>query len=319
MSITVRHPSPRMTPVQLDNGTAIPGQRFVIATGSHPADSRGCRASASRDSWTAFQFGRMTKLPESVTILGNDPTGLEFAQGPWARWGTAVTLLTDARGSCLRKIQTSALLDRPAIVSGPRALTIGTGSGSQPGWGPGEVESGFAGPSRIRRPAVGARLPRRLCSSPRAGMPMLRDSASEAVGIHGERRNGIAVDDYLQTHAPRVYAIGDVLLKHAYAHVAEREAAVAFQNAVLRIKKKIDYSIMPRRDLHGSRGCVSRHRRGPGPHRRAGLIASIRCPMAISPVLGSMAAPRVSLKVVTTPAGQIRSWGRPWSARARAL
>ncbi len=37
-----------------------------------------------------------------------------------------------------------------------------------------------------------------------------------------------------------------MLLKHAYTHVAEREAAVAFQNAVLRIKKKIDYTSMPR-------------------------------------------------------------------------
>ena len=69
----------------------------------------------------------------------------------------------------------------------------------------------------------------------------------EAVGIHGDAEHGIEVDDYLQTHSTRVYAIGDVLLRHPYTHFAEREAAVAFQNAVLRIKKKIDYSGSPGR------------------------------------------------------------------------
>src|SRR5262249_493576 len=48
------------------------------------------------------------------------------------------------------------------------------------------------------------------------------------------------------THSTRVYAMGDVLLNPPCTHTAVREAAVAFQNAVLKIKKKIDYSRIPR-------------------------------------------------------------------------
>ena len=39
--------------------------------------------------------------------------------------------------------------------------------------------------------------------------------------------------------------IGDVLMKHFSAHVAVQEATVAFQNAVLRIRKKMDYATIP--------------------------------------------------------------------------
>ena len=68
----------------------------------------------------------------------------------------------------------------------------------------------------------------------------------DVVGVHGDASHGIEVDDHLQTHSTRIYAIGDVLLRHPYTHFAEHEAAVAFQNAVLRIRKKIEYEGIPR-------------------------------------------------------------------------
>src|SRR5262249_26220890 len=68
----------------------------------------------------------------------------------------------------------------------------------------------------------------------------------EAIGVHADPQHGIEVDDYLQTHSARVYAIGDVLQRYQYTHAAEREAAVAFQNAVLRLRKKMDYDTLPR-------------------------------------------------------------------------
>ncbi len=68
----------------------------------------------------------------------------------------------------------------------------------------------------------------------------------DAAGVHGDPEHGIAVDDFLQTHASRVYAIGDVLMRHQYAYAAEREAEVVFANAILRRRKKMDYSTIPR-------------------------------------------------------------------------
>jgi pyruvate/2-oxoglutarate dehydrogenase complex dihydrolipoamide dehydrogenase (E3) component len=67
----------------------------------------------------------------------------------------------------------------------------------------------------------------------------------DAVGVHANPEHGIEVDDLLQTHAMRVFAIGDVLQRNQYTHVAEREAEVAFQNTVLRKRKKMDYGNLP--------------------------------------------------------------------------
>jgi pyruvate/2-oxoglutarate dehydrogenase complex dihydrolipoamide dehydrogenase (E3) component len=67
----------------------------------------------------------------------------------------------------------------------------------------------------------------------------------DAVGIHADPEHGIEVDDYLQTRSSRILAIGDVLQTHQFTHAAEREAAIAFQNAVLRLPKKMDYTALP--------------------------------------------------------------------------
>ncbi len=67
----------------------------------------------------------------------------------------------------------------------------------------------------------------------------------ETVGIHADAQHGIEVDECLQTHSARVFAVGDVLLRHPSAGAAVREADVVLQNAVLRLKKKIDYSGVP--------------------------------------------------------------------------
>jgi pyruvate/2-oxoglutarate dehydrogenase complex dihydrolipoamide dehydrogenase (E3) component len=67
----------------------------------------------------------------------------------------------------------------------------------------------------------------------------------EAVGVHADPEHGIEVNELLQTRAVRAFAIGDVLRRHRYTHAAHAEAEVAFQNAVLRRRRKIDYSNLP--------------------------------------------------------------------------
>src|SRR5205814_2331694 len=61
----------------------------------------------------------------------------------------------------------------------------------------------------------------------------------------GSRVTILADSPQVLTHAARVYAIGDVLMRQQYTHATEREAAVAFQNAVLRLRKRMDYDTLP--------------------------------------------------------------------------
>lgn len=67
----------------------------------------------------------------------------------------------------------------------------------------------------------------------------------DVVGIHADAEHGIEVDEYLQTHTPNIFAIGDVLGRRSYVQAAEREAAVVFQKTVLHVPKRIDYRTIP--------------------------------------------------------------------------
>jgi pyruvate/2-oxoglutarate dehydrogenase complex dihydrolipoamide dehydrogenase (E3) component len=218
--------------------TRVPGQRFVIATGSRPAVPAipGLAEAGYLDNHSLWS---LAKVPESLIILGSEPAGLEFAQC-FARFGAKVTVLSpsprilpddDAEASdVMTQLLTAEGL---TIKAGVEVTKV-------------EVRDGKK-VCKFQDPATGA-------TNEAAGAEILLAAGRlanvenlnlEAVGLHGDAEHGIEVDDYLQTHSTRIYAIGDVLQRHQYAHFAECEAAVAFQNAVLRIRKKMDYSGIP--------------------------------------------------------------------------
>lgn len=65
----------------------------------------------------------------------------------------------------------------------------------------------------------------------------------EALGIAMEK-NGIAVNERMQTSVPNIYAIGDVTGKMALAHVASHQGVIAAENAMGH-EAKMDYHTVP--------------------------------------------------------------------------
>ncbi len=57
-------------------------------------------------------------------------------------------------------------------------------------------------------------------------------------------RNGVKVDEHLQTSHPRVYACGDITGRSMLAHTAIREAEVAV-NHILEVEDRINYDCIP--------------------------------------------------------------------------
>lgn len=57
--------------------------------------------------------------------------------------------------------------------------------------------------------------------------------------------DGIGVDDYLRTTNPRVYAAGDVCLKHKFAHTAEASARIVVQNALFLGRSRLSRLVVP--------------------------------------------------------------------------
>jgi pyruvate/2-oxoglutarate dehydrogenase complex dihydrolipoamide dehydrogenase (E3) component len=216
------------------------GQRFVIATGSRPLvpEVPGLAEAGYLDN---YQIWTLTSLPGHLIVMGTEPAGLELAQC-FARLGSRVTVVAAADRILPRdepevsefvmkalaaegvSFKLGVQITKVEVRNGQKVCKYGETSGVA------EASGELSGSDILV--AAG-----RLANV--EGMNL------DAVGVHGDAEHGIEVDDCLQTHSTRVYALGDVLLRHPYNHVAEREAAIAFQNAVLRLRKKMDYSRLP--------------------------------------------------------------------------
>jgi pyruvate/2-oxoglutarate dehydrogenase complex dihydrolipoamide dehydrogenase (E3) component len=223
--------------VEVD-GALLPSHRFIIASGSRAAVPAipGLAESGYLD---ADSIWTLSSLPESLIVITTEPVGLEFAQC-FARLGSKVTVLTENAAILPRDDpEASALVTKDLIDEG---LEIRTAVEITK-----VLSRGAEKICTIRDAATGA-------TSEVAGSAILVTAGRvanveglnlEAIGIHADPVHGIEVDEYLQTHSTRVYAVGDVLMKRFSAHVALQEATIAFQNAVLRFRKKMDYATIP--------------------------------------------------------------------------
>jgi pyruvate/2-oxoglutarate dehydrogenase complex dihydrolipoamide dehydrogenase (E3) component len=221
--------------VLLDRSTRIEAHRFLIATGSRPAPSSipGLAEAGCLDPDSVWS---LTAVPSSLVVIGGGAVAMEFAQA-FARFGAQVTVLTDAENilpledpevsghvACMLTgegitIRRRASIDKVEVRDGQKVCLYRDGDTGQPA------------------EASGAEI---LCCEGR--LANVEGLNLEGLGIHADPEHGVEVDDLLQTHAMRVFAIGDVLLRHQYTNFAEREADVAYQNAVLRRRRKMDYS-----------------------------------------------------------------------------
>ncbi|CCI52349.1 MAG: dihydrolipoyl dehydrogenase [Tetrasphaera jenkinsii] len=68
----------------------------------------------------------------------------------------------------------------------------------------------------------------------------------EAIGVALTDRGAIAIDDFMRTNVPNVYAIGDCTAKMMLAHVAEAQGVVAAETIAGAETMPIDYTMIPR-------------------------------------------------------------------------
>ena len=225
--------------VVIDGKTRLSAQRFVIATGSRPAIPSIPGLSEAGYLDTESIWG-LSELPASLVILGAGPAGLEFGQA-MARLGSKVTILADS--DHVLPQEEPEVSDRLQAALAAEGITIKTGVEITRVSRRDELKvcDFLDKPSGARAEASGSQL---LVAAGR--LANIKGLNLLAAGIHADSAEGIEVDDYLQTRSQRIYAIGDVTQRPRFAHAAEREAAIAFQNAVLRVPKKIDFTALPR-------------------------------------------------------------------------
>ncbi|MEM9206532.1 MAG: FAD-dependent oxidoreductase [Pseudomonadota bacterium] len=217
------------------DGQKIQARRTVIATGSSAATPPipGLDETPYLTNETLFEN---TRKPNHLIIIGAGPIGLEMAQAH-RRLGAEVTVVDAAKAMAkddpeltavvldhLRKEGIRILENTPIRSVAPRGKT-----GVKVSIGEGEAAEDLSGSHLLV--AAGRK-------------PNIDGLDLEKAGIQSTAR-GIHVDQGLRTTNRKVYAIGDVAGGLQFTHVANYHAGLVIQNALFRVKAKVNNDLVP--------------------------------------------------------------------------
>ncbi|MBI3914932.1 MAG: dihydrolipoyl dehydrogenase [Chloroflexi bacterium] len=220
------------------SGQTLTAKNIIIATGARPRsipglDLDGKNVISSREAL------ELKDVPNPLVIVGASAIGVEFAT-IYHPYGADVTILealphllpkedeevsVEFEKQMQRKgiqFKTNAKVEK-AEKSGTRSeikLHVTTPQGSE-----------IVAADKVLV-AVGIQ-------------PNSENLGLEALGIALER-GAIAVNEFMQTNVPGIYAIGDVTMKLALAHVASAQGITAVEHLANKIARPLDYNAIPR-------------------------------------------------------------------------
>jgi pyruvate/2-oxoglutarate dehydrogenase complex dihydrolipoamide dehydrogenase (E3) component len=210
------------------DGTTIRFAKAVVATGARAAVP-GIPGLQEAGFLTNHSVFNLTEQPQRLAVVGCGPIGSELAQ-TFARLGTDVTTIElgeqflsredrDAadilKASIERdgvKVRLSTRLERVEVSNQEKVLTLATPDG----------------PQQITVDEILVGVGRR---------PNVEGLDLEAAGIEYDR-NGVKINDSLQTTNRRVYASGDICLPSKFTHTADAASRAVIQNALFPGPKK---------------------------------------------------------------------------------
>lgn len=210
-------------------GKTLRFKTAVIATGTRPVHPPidGLAEAGFLTNETVFS---LTERPRCLAVIGGGPIGCELAQA-FRRLGCEVTLFHNASHILNREdsdaseiLQQSFIRDGIRLILNCKTKRVEKRNGSKVI----HVECG----GREEEIAVDEIL----AGAGRA--PNVEGLSLEGVGVKYDKREGIEVNEHLQTTNHRIYAAGDICLKYKFTHTADATARMVIQNALFLGRKK---------------------------------------------------------------------------------
>lgn len=227
-----RFTGPRAIDVQ---GRTLRFNRAVIATGTRPAAISVPGIDTIPYLTNETLFG-LTELPRRLLVVGAGPIGCEMAQA-FARFGSEVTLFDQAARALPAEDEDAAAIVERALRDDRVRLELNVTLTSATGQGEGArlyyqraSESGHVDGDYV------------LVAAGRAAN--VEGLGLEAAGVAASRQ-GVVVNDRLQTSNRRVYAAGDVCSPFKFTHVADATARIAIQNALFYGRRRASALVLP--------------------------------------------------------------------------
>lgn len=226
----------------LDAGTVLVGEtklkfaKAVIATGARAIvlPIPGLAEAGPLTNETLFS---LTTLPKQLAIIGAGPIGCEMAQA-FARFGSEVHLFEAECEILPREDQDAADVVRKALHhDGVHSLC-----------GVQLDHITREGETRILHYTCGEEtkileVDHILVGVGRA--PNVEGIGLEQAHVDFDTRKGVTVNERLQTTNQRIFAVGDVCLKHKFTHTADFSARMVLQNALFGGRKKHTDLLIP--------------------------------------------------------------------------
>ena len=179
-------------------------------------------------------------LPESIVVVGAGAIGMEFAY-VLTNYGVKVTIiefldraLPNEDAEVSKEIQKQYKKYGVDILTSTKVETV-VDSGDK-------VTVTYTGKDGAQGSIDADRVLMSIGFAPR-----VEGFGLDKTGVELTERGAIAIDDYMRTNVPGIYAIGDVTAKLQLAHVAEAQGVVAAETmAGAETQSLGDYRNMPR-------------------------------------------------------------------------
>ena len=221
------------------NGKILTTRSIIIATGAEPfvPPVFGIDSVSYLTSDTIWE---LREQPKRLAVLGGGPIGTELTQA-FARLGSSVTqveilprIMAQEDPEVSAMVVSSLEADGVNVLTGHAAEAIEEQGGEQILVCRSEQGEQVRVPFDQLLVAVGRKA-------------NVEGFGLENLGVEISERGTIAVDDFLRTNFPNIYAVGDVAGPYQFTHTASHMAWYATVNALFGSfwKFRVDYSVIP--------------------------------------------------------------------------
>ncbi len=211
------------------NGQILNFRKAVIATGARAYEPpiEGLQEAGYLTNETVFS---LTEGPGRMAVIGAGPIGCELAQA-FHRLGWEVTLFNSHPRILAREDDEAAKVVEDTFRREGITMILGANIERVEGRGREKrihfIHEGNTHSCLVDEILVGA-----------GRTPNVEDLNLEGAGVEYSTREGVKVNENLQTTNPLIYAAGDICLRYKFTHAADATARLVIQNALFFGRKR---------------------------------------------------------------------------------
>lgn len=206
-------------------GKTLRFKKAVIATGARAVQPSipGLEQAGYLTNETVFS---LTERPQRLAVIGGGPIGSELAQS-FQRLGCQVTLFHKGSHILNKEDADAAEIVQQVFIQEGIQLVLDCQLTRAEKTSTGKViyytRNGKSQEESITVDEI-------LAGAGRA--PNVEGLNLEAVGVRYDQRQGVHVNDFLQTTNPKIFAAGDICMNWKFTHAADAAARIVIKNAL---------------------------------------------------------------------------------------